>query len=424
MLSINKTYCWLFAIALLIQIPGVNLFKFADEILVGLMMILVFLDVVINKQYMKYKFLWIIAGVIGLFAIYSIFFRSYNIPIAVVHDYITQMKPFCYFCISYAIVPKLTGRAKQILKGICIMNAIIGLFSIITGTTEDIFFHVTYLGLVSLLSFMIYLFCSVDDDGKVSRKDLIISVIILTIGLGCTRSKFYGEYVMALYLLFVYVPGFSKNIKFTHIVTFFAAIALVFIVAWSKIDFYFVSGGADVVMDEETMQTVARPMLYAGMVILLGLHPIFGSGLASFATNASSSAVNYSEAYRVTGLDEVWGLSPSYDAFICDAFYPSLAQFGIIGIILFVYFFVWIYKKISLSLYTQGKIPYVVGLMAIIVILIESIAATTFNQPAGAMCMMILGGIASTYKNKTKEEIKVIRSQEYINKEAKDYIKK
>ena len=40
-----------------------------------------------------------------------------------------------------------------------------------------------------------------------------------------------------------------------------------------------------------------------------------------------------------------------------------------------------------------------VGVVLLIVLLIESIASTTFNQGAGAMCMIILGCMISNFKN-------------------------
>lgn len=61
----------------------------------------------------------------------------------------------------------------------------------------------------------------------------------------------------------------------------------------------------------------------------------FGCGLGSFGTFAS--AEYYSPIYEMYGLNHIWGLSKNMPIFICDAFYPELAQFGIIGAIL--YFF-------------------------------------------------------------------------------------
>ena len=146
---------------------------------------------------------------------------------------------------------------------------------------------------------------------------------------------------------------------------------LVLIVAWTKIDYYFISGGQeDMLYDEDVIESFARPVMYASMFVVLSMYPLFGSGLASFGTYAS--ATNYSRLYAEIGIDNVFGLSEDYGNFICDAFYPELAQFGLVGIVLFVAFFLWVNKRLSLFLYLNGKILYVAGLMAIIVLLIES----------------------------------------------------
>lgn len=423
MLSINKIYCWLFVFALLIQIPSIHLLKFLDELLVVFMMCLFFLDVVVNKQFKKYNLLWMITGIMVFYAIYSLTWVSYNTPKAIMQDFVVQMKPFCYFCVSYAVVPKIGEKMRSVIKLICLLNVFIVVLCFFAGLTKTVFYIVTYYGLVSMVSALVYLFCSVDKNGKVSKMDITVVVIMLIIGLISTRSKYYGEFVFALYLLFFYVPGVMKNIKLRHIVGFIVMLSVVLIVAWGKIDYYFISGGQDYQMfDEEMLASFARPVLYASMFVLLGLHPLLGSGLASFATFASTTAVNYSKVYATIGIDNVWGLSEDFDLFICDAFYPELAQFGIVGILLFIYFFVWMNKRMSLLLYTSGKISYAIGIISIVVLLIESIASTTFNQGAGAMCMLLLGCIISKTKNITKKEEIEIRKMPYKENGALDYI--
>ena len=125
MLSINKIYCWLFVFALLIQIPSIHLLKFLDELLVVFMMCLVFLDVVVNKQFKKYNMLWLVTGIMLFYAIYSLTWVSYNTSKAIFQDFVVQMKPFCYFCVSYAVVPKFSNQMKNTLRVICIMISII-----------------------------------------------------------------------------------------------------------------------------------------------------------------------------------------------------------------------------------------------------------------------------------------------------------
>lgn len=361
----------------------------------------------------------------SFYAVYSLAWVSYNTPKAVMIDFIAQMKPFCFFCVSYTVVPKFDSKTKILLRYICVLNAIIVLICYITGLTKVVFMHVAYLGLVSMLSFLVYLLSSIEDNGKVQKGKLIIAVIILTIGLVSTRSKFYGEYVLALYMLFMYKPGLLKTLKLKQLILAIAIVGVVLFVTWEKIDYYFISGGqVDMAFDEDLLSTFARPIMYASMFVIIGLHPLLGSGFASFGTYASSTSVNYSNLYSVIGIDGIWGLSEDFDTFICDAYYPSLAQFGIVGIFLFIYFFVWVYKKNSVFLYTSGKVVYSVGVISIVVILIESIAATSFNQGAGAMCMMILGYLLSQFKNMSKIELREIRQGDYKDKKALDFIKK
>lgn len=426
MLSINKTYCWLFVAAMLIQIPSLSVAKFLDELLVVFLVALAVLDVLVNHRYKRYKLLWIVTGVMIFYVIYSMTCVSYNTPKAVIVDFIAQMKPFCFFCVSYAIAPKLDTKTKQILKAVCVMNAVIAVVCFVIGLSAiiTVFFHPAYLGLVSILSCMVYLMCSMDENSKISKKDLIIALIILTIGLASTRSKFYGEYVLALYMLFLYKPGFMKRFSLKYSIVLVLALLLTVWVAWGKIDYYFISGGQEEQMfDEEFMESFARPMLYVGMFLLLAIHPVFGSGLASFGTYASSTEVNYSNAYAAVGLDQVWGLSEDFDSFITDSFFPVLAQFGIVGIILFFGFFVWIYKRLSLYLYSAGKMPFVIGMITIVVIMIESVASTTLLQGAGAMCMMILGYLASRFKDISKAERKVMQELPYKETKPMEYLK-
>lgn len=397
--------------------------KFLDELLVIFMMVLVFLDVVVNKQFKKYRLLWIITGIMIFYAVYSLVWVSYNTPKAIFYDFVVQMKPFCYFCISYAVIPKFGTKTKSVLKYICVLNSILVLLCFVTGITKVVFFHVAYLGLVAIISSMVYLFCTVREDGMLLRKDIIIVVVMLTIGLVSTRAKYYGEYVLALYMLFMYKPGLLKKIRLKQVLLFVAIIGVVILVSWQKIDYYFISGGQDLSFDEETLQTFARPVMYASMFVVLGLHPLLGSGLASFGTYASSTNVNYSGTYVAIGIDNVWGLSEDFDAFICDAFYPELAQFGIIGIILFVCFFVWVYKTITLYLKLSYKVFFLIGIILLIVVLVESIAGTALNQGAGAMCMMILGCLCATFKNMSQDERIALKYKDYKDNSALDYIK-
>ena len=84
--------------------------------------------------------------------------------------------------------------------------------------------------------------------------------------------------------------------------------------------------------------------------------------------------------------------------FICDAYYPSLAQFGIVGLILFVLFFIYVCRVLRRLLRRDANLYryyYVIGSLLVCYLLIECIAGTSFSQAPGVMTMMLLGIICS-----------------------------
>ena len=94
--------------------------------------------------------------------------------------------------------------------------------------------------------------------------------------------------------------------------------------------------------------------------------------------------------------------------FISDTYYPVRAQFGLVGIILFVYCFVWIWQKLRIYIHKGRPLEFGIGVIAIAYVLIESIAGATIIQIGGYVPMMLLGMIAGKYRAITKAERKQI----------------
>lgn len=114
-------------------------------------------------------------------------------------------------------------------------------------------------------------------------------------------------------------------------------------VAWDKINYYFISSG--LFSGEENMdESFARAALYIRAPQVLMDHFFLGSGLASYATY-SSGIIGYSLLYKEYNLDEVWGLLEGDCPFVSDTYFPELVQFGMVGIVLFFYFWIWVYKN-------------------------------------------------------------------------------
>ena len=150
-------------------------------------------------------------------------------------------------------------------------------------------------------------------------------------------------------------------------------------VIWDKFNLYFIQG-------TEEDSGVARPLFYiTSFKILIDYFP-FGSGLASFANNASG--IFYSPLYYKYDLWQVWGCTPAYPDFVADAFYPNLAQFGIVGVLLFFYF---LYKRYNEITRLKNVDRYILGLIVLITILFESVADTMILSNRGVLFFLILG---------------------------------
>ena len=314
-------------------------FKSSDELITLLLALLCVLDILSNKNHRRYKGLFWIVGIMTFYLLYSLVGVHYNTPKAIFYDFFIQIKPFIAFYVAYAMGVRFTGAQKLFLKKLCVVLSVTMLGIILVGLGEAFFFHVAYYGLISTVLFLIYYYCSCQD---MSRKDKIIMLFILSVGFFSTRSKFYGFYVAALYLFLWYKPGQLSKVKLKQWVMMALVFCGVLYVAWDKINYYFISSG--LFSGEENMdESFARAALYIRAPQALMDHFFLGSGLASYATY-SSGIIGYSLLYKEYNLDEVWGLLEGDCPFVSDTYFPELVQFGMVGIVLFFYFWIWVYN--------------------------------------------------------------------------------
>ncbi len=395
MLRIDRICTVLFIVAFALIIPSVKIATFIDELIAGLLGVLAIADCIFNKAWRRYTLLWIIIAIMTFYAGYSIAFLHYNTIGAIASDWIIQLKPYVPFVVFLAIRPTLSGADKQWLRIIAIVNATISFISFFLPRElmTQVMGHVYFTGSVLLLSATIYAYTS--GDSLRCPRNIMIIVAMLAAGLIGGRSKYYGEFIAAIYFLFFYTRTLYRDMTWKQRILITSIPLCIIAVGWSKFSYYFLTGESHT-FDPSVIESYARPVLYAtGALILIDKMP-FGSGLASFAS--WSSVEPYSSVYHEYGISSVYGLSPANPTFICDAFYPSLAQFGIIGIIFFLAF--WIYvtqllKKLIRSNPVGNRLYFACGWIIVIMILIESIASTTFVQTAGMWAMMLLGIICA-----------------------------
>ncbi len=389
MVSLNKIFYGLFFLMLIIGVYTYQMmwFKSADELITLLLALLCMVDILGNKNHQQYKGLFVVVGIMIFYLLYSLFSVHYNTGKAIAYDFFIQIKPFIGFYAAYSMGVRFSLSQRLFLKRLCLVLSILMFVIILAGVGEDFFAHVAYFGIISSLLFLIYYYCSYQN---LTRKDRIIMVLILAVGLLSTRSKFYGFFVVAMYVFFLYKPGLLAKIRLKQWIAIIVVFCAVVYVAWGKINYYFISSGL-FAGSEDMDSSFARAMLYVRFPQVLADHFVFGSGLASYATY-SSGDVGYSLLYKDYGVDEVYGLVEGDCPFISDTFFPELAQFGIVGIILFFYFWIWVYKKIKPWSTDSDSIHlYKLGVLIIAFIFIESVAGSVFLQGSGVLTMILLG---------------------------------
>ena len=87
---------------------------------------------------------------------------------------------------------------------------------------------------------LVYLYSS-----NYTMKDKIIFIVMLSVGLLSGRAKFYGFFACAFVLVFYF--GTAKNLKLNlkNIVAFVGMFVAVLLVAWQKIEIYFIQNLGD-----------------------------------------------------------------------------------------------------------------------------------------------------------------------------------
>lgn len=393
MISIDRLSIGILILGIICMIPSYTFLGFIDEICVYAYLVLALVVCAINGGWWRFRLLWLSVGVMGVYAVYSIFFMHFNTTPFILMDVVIEMKPYIPFLVLFAIAPKVCGKWRRGLKVSSVFNmAFVGAVLLCGPYVTSVVIGEPYVsGVVMYVSVLVFLMVSLERDGSIPNRERTIAMIALTIGLLCGRSKYYGMYVLTVFFLYVYRPGMIKNLNAKYLSLTTGVIILILMVSWQKINYYFIMGNGDT-FDPNVIQSYARPVLYATFfLILLDYFPL-GSGLASFATYPSQA--NYSSLYYDYGLNNIHGLSPQMPDFICDAFYPSLAQFGIVGIVLFITLWVYAYKYVRpLVFCTSGERNgyFILGSLSICFILIESIGGGTFTQSPGMVAMCILG---------------------------------
>lgn len=355
-------------------------FDYTDELMAFFLVLFAGVTIWERKNIRELYPLMIVISIFLFYTAYSFLIVS-NTPQAILKDFVIQIKPFIGFFCAWLLAPIFTKQQKQI---ICISCLIIGgviLIATLTGNTWTFFGHPSRLATSATVTALLFLYCC-----SFTWNDILIFIMLLSIGVLSTRSKFYGFFGVATFLIIYIKIGGELKFNLKGLLFFFMLICVAITLSWKKIVIYYLDGA----MSSEQMWS--RPaMMLTSLQILLDYFPL-GCGLASFGTFAS--AEYYSKTYEEYGISHLYGLTKDHPAFITDAYYPELAQFGIIGVILYFTFWIWIIKIGTKKRYQNSKL-FSFTLLVFLFFLIEGVADATFTHNRGLFTLILLGAFLS-----------------------------
>ena len=223
-----------------------------------------------------------------------------------------------------------------------------------------------------------------------TKRNSYLALIIVLTGMLAPKYKFMGEVVC--FIAMVFFVKKHLNFKSTKTVISVAVLmAIVIAVVWQRFDTYYVSGWSN--------SALARPMTYKTSLEILKDYFPFGPGMGTFATNGAWKF--YSPLYYEYHLNTIWGLNRG-GGFICDAFYPSLAQYGIVGVILFCIF--WKRRLIAMNEIVDMRY-YRVAMIVFFCLAIEQTADSSWLSGKGMGYCMLLGLCLNANRNMEEEEV-------------------
>ena len=400
---INKQFYNLFAFTYIfgLVLYGTIGFDSIDEICAMFLLVLLIYGIFKSSDwYINKAFLRVIV-VFAFYVAYSFYINS-NTGKAILSDLIIQFKPYLAFFGVYYLAPQFTASQKKILRDIALvimaLMLCIGIYSLkdVSAFKQTVGL-VAYFAAIVTSSSLLYLFCSTG-----SKKDKVVFLVLLAIGLFSARAKFYGFFILAVACLLFTKYLSSLRFNFRTFLLVGVCIAGMLVVSWSKMQLYFGVGAS---LDSVPEGFLARAMLYITFPEILKDYFPFGSGFASFGSYASG--VYYSDIYAQYGLENIKGMTKLNYSYIADTYYPCLAQFGIVGILLYLCFFFYIIKK-ALNLYkqTMQEKYFIIPFLIVGYLLVENVADATFTGHRGFFIMMFLGLVLSEAKHSLKVKIK------------------
>lgn len=364
------TIYWIIYFPTCIAYNDLPVFSSIDEVMTGILLVYTFMKYnnrSINRH--PWKEFTVCIGLIAFYTVYSLLFGA-NVAGGVWLDLMQEIRPYTIIFCTWILNPRFTKKQKKWMLGTMVLT----LFSWILyhpAIFESQNAEFPVLGQLAICTGMSwYLFT------KATKCNRNIALLLVLTGMLAPKFKFIGEVVC--FIAFVFFIKQRLNFKSPKTMVYVALmITIILMLTWTKFDAYYVSG----LQNEE----LARPMTYKTSLRILWDYLPFGSGMGSFACNGAWQ--HYSPLYFKYNLDGIWGLSPSAGGFLCDAYYPTLAQFGIVG----VFFFCWFWKRRLAAFDIIADMRYYrVAMITFCCLAIEQTADSSWLSGKGmGYCMLI-----------------------------------
>lgn len=390
-MSISKFYTlfWVLYFPLCIGFYHYISFNYIDEILTLILILFAIAKLGLRHNKVVMKEVQVYLAFMMFYVLYSLLIHV-TVSDGVWLDLQQQIRPYAVFYTTWLLAPQFTKWQKNLILLVMMLTTMAYLVAFLGGMESVIAYagESAVLGQLTLVTGMTYYLFK-----PTKRKTILLSIIIVGIGILGGKSKFFGELVAFIAIVWFF-KGRIKLSTFKSMVQVGLLVAAVLFFTWTKFSKYYIIG----FQEESLEQMAARPATYQVSLAILKDYFPFGSGLGSFATNAA--AVHYSPLYYEYNLSTIWGLTPDNPMFLADAFYPVLAEYGIVGVFMFLVFWWRRYKDVR-------RLPdvrcYKMGLMCILALVLESTADTSYLSGKGMGYFMLLAMCVSTLRQSRKK---------------------
>lgn len=223
------------------------------------------------------------------------------------------------------------------------------------------------------------------------RYRIVLPLTLLCIMMFCTiRVKSMGA-IASILLIYLFV---LRRKKLSHKAKLRVTLLLVFAG---------VSGLYQVIRYYYSMGTEsARAMLTLASPFVAWDHAPFGSGWGTFGS--AFSADPYSPVYGMYRMAGIWGLSPSYPAFVSDTYWPMvLAECGYFGFAALLGVLVLFTKRVF-QLRSYSRASFASGLLVLLYLLVSSTSESALANPLAVPLAFWLGFLFAEQRSRKKRK--------------------